>query len=189
MKVSKELMGKKKSAGLLSQANPNNSPVKILPYLYLGPRSATAPDIALNKGITHIISVGTKPDQGHSSITYHHLGLEDTTSADLTTPALLATEIINNAKANPDAKVLVHCVAAVSRSPAIIASYLISEQGMTLHQALVTLVRAREHIRPNDGFLAQLKEFELKHRGEESISFTTMPNSLTKKLEALGIGE
>jgi atypical dual specificity phosphatase len=180
-------MGKRKKSGwLLDQSNPKNGPVKILPYLYLGPRSSTVPGIALNLGITHIISLGTSPDQGDSSITYHRFGLLDTPEADLGNVALLVADIINNAKKDPNAKVLVHCVAAVSRSPAVIASYLITECGMTLREALVKLVQARDAVRPNEGFLKQLRELDLSVRGHESLLLDSLPSNCVKRREVLG---
>lgn len=160
----------------------NNIAVQILPYLYLGPHSSTAPVSAVALGITHIISVGARPHGGHASISYHRLSLADDPSADITKPALLAAEVIEAARqARPDAKILVHCVAGISRSPAIIASYLVREAGMTLRQALAVLVRARPNVRPNDGFVVQLKELEQQIRGETSLEPNTLPVTMREK--------
>ena len=167
--------------------NNKEAMVQILPHLYLGPRSSTAPASALASGITHIISIGSKPQGGDTSISYHRIGLLDTPSASLRTPAHLASEIINAARAGrPDAKVLVHCVAGVSRSPAVIAAHLILEEDMSLRDALAKLVGARPAVRPNDGFLAQLKELEVQTRGgKTSIEVETLPLSLKERRELL----
>ena len=54
-------------------------------------------------------------------------------------------------------KVLVYCSAGVSRSQAVVASYLMSDEGASLNAALATLP---EHASPNDNFLAQLSILE-----------------------------
>ncbi|KAK4213161.1 phosphatases II [Rhypophila decipiens] len=59
-----------------------------------------------------------------------------------------------------NAKVLIHCSAAISRSPAVIAGYLMKSQGMTLRESFEVLVRARDAVSPNIGFLRQLCERE-----------------------------
>jgi protein-tyrosine phosphatase len=79
-------------------------------------------------------------------------------------------------------------VAGVSRSAAVVASYLVREEGMSLREALAVLVRARPAVRPNDGFIEQLQEVEREVRGEKSLIPTTLPLRLREKLEVLGMG-
>ncbi|KAH8677917.1 protein-tyrosine phosphatase-like protein [Xylariales sp. PMI_506] len=174
----------------------STSIVQITPYLYLGPRTATRLSTARAAGITHVISVGCRPvpdaadavalaataveGEGRAGggggspwrLTYHRISLRDNEDASLETPMRLISEIIAAIRAgDKEPKILVHCVAGVSRSPALIASYLISseEERMTLRQALQVLVRARPAIRPNNGFLRQLKDFEVRTWGEGSM--------------------
>lgn len=59
-----------------------------------------------------------------------------------------------------DKRVLFHCSAAISRSPAIVAGYLMKRRGMTLRETLGVLVAARDAISPNIGFMRQLCEME-----------------------------
>ena len=56
--------------------------------------------------------------------------------------------------------ILVHCSAGISRSPAIIAAYLIRRKGMRLNDALELLKEKRGAVNPNGGFLRDLKEME-----------------------------
>jgi len=53
--------------------------------------------------------------------------------------------------------VYVHCYAGVSRSSAIIASYLMWKYRWNLNQTLAFLVHKRIVVKPNDGFMQQLK--------------------------------
>lgn len=56
--------------------------------------------------------------------------------------------------------ILVHCNAGISRAPTIVIAYLMKKCNMRLKEAydLVKMVRSR--IRPNDGFMKVLKEYE-----------------------------
>eukprot|EP01060_Flectonema_neradi_P024392 TRINITY_DN3319_c3_g1_i1.p1 TRINITY_DN3319_c3_g1~~TRINITY_DN3319_c3_g1_i1.p1 ORF type:complete len:364 (+),score=52.14 TRINITY_DN3319_c3_g1_i1:53-1144(+) len=68
-------------------------------------------------------------------------------------------------------KVVVHCVAGVSRSSAIIASWLIAN-GMTLEDALEKMKISRPWIRPNPCFMEQLRAYEAvicKHPDKEIL--------------------
>ncbi|KAF5373322.1 hypothetical protein D9615_007423 [Tricholomella constricta] len=73
-------------------------------------------------------------------------------------------------------KILVHCSAAVSRSPTIVAAYLMKHCGMTLKDALGLIVRARPAVCPNSGFIQQLKELDLKLHGSLSLEVESLPS-------------
>ncbi|KAG9053526.1 hypothetical protein FS842_007949 [Serendipita sp. 407] len=61
-------------------------------------------------------------------------------------------------------KVLCHCLAGVSRSPTIVAAYLIHAFGMRTEDALTLLRERREVIEPNPGFVQQLMTYEKRVR-------------------------
>jgi atypical dual specificity phosphatase len=52
-----------------------------------------------------------------------------------------------------------HCI---SRSPMMVAAYLIKRHGMSLRPALGKVIHARPQVSPNLGFLQQLKEMEME---------------------------
>ena len=58
------------------------------------------------------------------------------------------------------AAVLVHCTAGVSRSAAFVAAYLMRKLGVTRDACLNGMRRARPVIRPNDGFMRQLRQWQ-----------------------------
>jgi protein-tyrosine phosphatase len=60
---------------------------------------------------------------------------------------------------------LVHCAMGISRSVSMVIAYLIRKRKMTLEQALQFVRSKRSIIRPNVGFMEQLKAFE-----EEQLS-------------------
>ncbi|KAK7948585.1 protein-tyrosine phosphatase-like protein [Apiospora aurea] len=83
------------------------------------------------------------------------------------------------------AKVLVHCMGGISRSPAVVAYYLMREEGMSLHDALGAIMKARPAMRPNDGFLRQLKELGVGLRGEGTLEGVELLPLETKKRQDL----
>ncbi|KAM7212651.1 phosphatases II [Rhypophila decipiens] len=81
-------------------------------------------------------------------------------SEDLLVADLDASSAKDEPRAEGNARVLIHCSAAISRSPAVVAGYLMKSQGMTLQESLGVLVQARDAVSPNIGFLRQLCEME-----------------------------
>ncbi|GFR57679.1 dual specificity protein phosphatase 18 [Elysia marginata] len=66
-------------------------------------------------------------------------------------------------------KVVVHCMAGVSRSASVVLAYLVRERAMSLREAHDHVIACRPVIRPNMGFWAALVEYELNIRGENSV--------------------
>jgi atypical dual specificity phosphatase len=152
-------MGKKKHAAPLS--GKKQPAACIVPgLLYLGPVNATSDAEYLKReGITHILSVGKSP-QGHfDGMSYERLRLTDEEDSDIGYVVARACEYID-AVAAANGKVLVHCVAAISRSPTVVAAYLMLRRGMKLRESLETLVEARPAVAPNPGFMRQLAAIE-----------------------------
>jgi len=65
-------------------------------------------------------------------------------------------------------KVLVHCREGISRSATLVIAYLMMKKGMTAKEA-VRLVRNKRQIYPNDGFLGQLCDLDLRLRGQRRL--------------------
>ncbi|KAF2467951.1 phosphatases II [Lindgomyces ingoldianus] len=134
----------------------------VLPNLYLGPVSAASNvSFLTNNGITHVLSIGKSPSAVNhlESINYQRLGLIDEEDCDIRPVVERACQFIDSMSSSNE-KVLVHCSAAISRSPTIVAAYLMKSCGMTLMESLKILVNARDAIAPNPGFLRQLVEME-----------------------------
>lgn len=72
-------------------------------------------------------------------------------------------------------RVLVHCVAGVSRSPALVLAYLVKYADMSLRQAFLHVRSTRPNIRPNAGFFSHLIDFERRVRGSTSVSLVHDP--------------
>jgi len=56
-------------------------------------------------------------------------------------------------------KVLVHCLMGMSRSATLVLAFLMKKENMTVVEAFKQVLLSRD-IRPNDGFIKQLAEYQ-----------------------------
>lgn len=155
------------------------------PYLFLGPYTSASRSFIDSVGITHIISIGRAPAcPDHPNVQYHRLQLLDKDMSSIFAASDKANQIIADARER-GGRVLVHCVAGVSRSPTIIAAYLVSRCSMSLRDALALLVRARPAVCPRPGFIAQLRELERRVTGRCSLDVSELPGSRQARLALL----
>lgn len=68
-------------------------------------------------------------------------------------------KFIDNAVSKGE-NILVHCYAGMSRSPTIVAAYLMLKYNMTADQALEQIKHGRNIASPNFGFVNQLGQYE-----------------------------
>jgi len=184
---------KKKARTTTSSSTQDPADLIFEPFLYLGPQSAaTSLPFLTTKAITHIISVGCPnvPTPEHfknPSNTHLKLPLNDKSSGVSIRPTVLqGVAFIREAVAsNPNAKVLVHCKAGISRSSTVVAAYLMQEQRMSLRAGLALIIQKREQAYPNPGFLEQLKAMEIELFGleEATVSVAKLPLSRAEKLK------
>ena len=64
-----------------------------------------------------------------------------------------------DAALNNGSKVLLHCHAGVSRSPALLIGYLMLKHGMTYNDAFMH-IRMKRNICPNNNFIRQLRTLQ-----------------------------
>jgi atypical dual specificity phosphatase len=137
-----------------------------------------------------VLSIGASPSAKVDGVTYHRLSLSDSASSSISKTTDAACEIIDGAIAAASSlkgagtvptgrpgrgRILVHCSAGISRSPTVVAAYLMRRRGMTLKGALGQIVRVRPQISPNPGFLRQLKEMEVALYGSCSLEVEELP--------------
>ena len=63
-------------------------------------------------------------------------------------------------------RVYVHCAAGVSRSASTVLAYMMASKNISLNDAYELVSAKRPCIKPNDGFVAQLKLFEQDLRNQ-----------------------
>ncbi|KAJ3053453.1 hypothetical protein HK102_011700, partial [Quaeritorhiza haematococci] len=133
--------------------------------------SARSLPLLTHHNITHILSVGadisTDINPTNTTVTLKFVHLIDDEDSDLISLLPETFEFIDGAlggaggaEKEGGSRVLVHCVAGVSRSASVIIAYLMKAHTLTLEAALER-VRARyPKASPNPGFLTQLKLYE-----------------------------
>jgi len=135
---------------------------EILPYLLIGnQRDAANKERLTELGVTHILNVTAHLPLHfeNEGITYMRLPASDSGSQNLKQYFSEAISFIECAQA-ANGKVLVHCQAGVSRSPTIVAAYLIARSRKSLSDAFTFIKDRRSIVAPNINFMGQLLEFE-----------------------------
>lgn len=136
---------------------------EILPRLYVSDLAfAENPSALASLGITHVLSamrgfvaLPALPWPTHRA----QFALEDAPFSELAAHLPQTTAWLRAALADPNARVLVHCVEGVSRSTSVVAAYLIAERGWTTGQAVQHVKARRRAAEPNFGFVQQLHEY------------------------------
>ncbi|KAI6113431.1 protein-tyrosine phosphatase-like protein [Pisolithus croceorrhizus] len=168
-------MGGKRQA---SQASQDSASLVVPPSLYLGPCSAASSKPFLSKNsITHVLSIGASPSARVDGVVYQRLSISDSASSSIAKVTDAACDLIDKALASKKGKgkILVHCSAGISRSPMVVAAYLMKRKGMTLKEALGKIIRVRPQVSPNAGFLQQLKDLDMELYGSVSLEVDELP--------------
>jgi len=141
---------------------------KINDWLYLGSKkdAANVEWLAMN-GITNVLNVAAElNDMTYPShIDVMKIPLLDTPDEKIGELLDTGYSYLCLVRDSPKKKkVLVHCMAGISRSPTFVLYYLMKEQKIVLSAAYIYLKHCREQISPNSGFLTVLykKQHELE---------------------------
>eukprot|EP01111_Echinosteliopsis_oligospora_P013267 TRINITY_DN4721_c0_g1_i1.p1 TRINITY_DN4721_c0_g1~~TRINITY_DN4721_c0_g1_i1.p1 ORF type:complete len:162 (+),score=27.21 TRINITY_DN4721_c0_g1_i1:88-573(+) len=126
-------------------------------------------DILTDHCIKAIVNVTSDIDcKFPDIIKYHRICVEDNATENILRYFDEASDFIDDHVKKGQA-VMVHCTAAVSRSPSIIMAYLMRFQKISLREAHARVKSARKQICPNLGFWAQLVVYESQLFGENSV--------------------
>lgn len=134
---------------------------EVVPNIWLGGYRALETRSFLKKNkITHILSLGHfKPIYKEEEYIHKIIAVADHPEANIIRYFPEAIDFITKALEGGK-HVLVHCLAGVSRSPTIVAAYLMATQKLRYKAALAIIKRTRPFINPNPGFITQLKLFQ-----------------------------
>ncbi|XP_040004158.1 dual specificity protein phosphatase 16 [Xiphias gladius] len=145
----------------------NIGPTRILPHLYLGcQRDVLNKDLMQQNEIAYVLNASNtcpKPDfipESH----FLRVPVNDSFCEKILPWLDRSVEFIEKAKAS-NARVLVHCLAGISRSATIAIAYIMKRMDMSLDEAYRFVKEKRPTISPNFNFLGQLLDFEKKIKG------------------------
>jgi len=147
-----------KSLPFVVDDKPDLRIANIIPGLYLSSQDpAVCSDILKKYEIQHILSVGVNISEKFRDIQYHYCHLLDLPESNIIPSIKKCIDIIHT---NRKENILVHCNAGVSRSAAIVIAYLMIVMKLSYDDAYSKVKTARSCIRPNDGFVKQLRSIE-----------------------------
>lgn len=170
----------------------NSTSLVFPPSIFIGPVSAASSiPLLQTNSISHVLSVGASPASKVPGVIYDRVSIIDSPSSSITNICHTTCDIIEAAlqSNNGSGKILVHCSAGISRSPTIVAAYLMKHRNMSLRAALGQIVRARPQASPNPGFLRQLKDLELQLHGTLSLDVDELPKRERERLALFPVEE
>merc|ERR1719375_2010906 len=140
---------------------PPASVSQVLPWLSVCSRAA-AQAAAAAGAVTHVLALLKAPDRDAATapgVSTLVLELPDTSEARLAPLLPAALQFLAAARAEKG-RVLVHCHAGQSRSPALVMAWLMVAEGFPRTAAVDFVSERHPPTRPNPSFLEQLKELE-----------------------------
>ena len=143
--------------------NEQQMPSLIDTGIYLGNIDhATTKSVVQEAGINVIINC-TESLQSieFDGVEFHRVSIKDSISEDAARFFDETSDLIDAYLADGK-KILIHCAAGISRSPTILAAYLMRSRGMSCDEALEFIRRARPIVDPNLGFVIQLCAYEAR---------------------------
>ncbi|XP_022819315.1 dual specificity protein phosphatase 19-like [Spodoptera litura] len=141
------------SYGFVVDTKPDNVPVLISHYLYIGSQDCTAQEVIQSYNILHVLSLGINIQVSVNSKFIKCLDLPETSIKDILLDSLPFIRKAVDAKEN----ILIHCNAGVSRTSMVAIAYLMHYEKMNYQEAYELVKAKRPAIQPNDGFKKQLK--------------------------------
>ncbi|XP_069618966.1 dual specificity protein phosphatase 16 [Ranitomeya imitator] len=139
-------------------------PTRILPHLYLGcQRDVLNKELMQQNEIGFVLNASNtcpKPDFICDSH-FLRVPVNDSFCEKILPWLDKSVDFIEKAKAS-NGRVLVHCLAGISRSATIAIAYIMKRMDMTLDEAYRFVKEKRPTISPNFNFLGQLLDFEKK---------------------------
>ncbi|XP_003202587.1 dual specificity protein phosphatase 16 [Meleagris gallopavo] len=146
----------------------NIGPTRILPHLYLGcQRDVLNKEMIQQNDIGYVLNASNtcpKPDfipESH----FLRVPVSDSFCEKILPWLDKSVDFIEKAKAS-NGRVLVHCLAGISRSATIAIAYIMKRMDMSLDEAYRFVKEKRPTISPNFNFLGQLLDFEKKIKNQ-----------------------
>ncbi|XP_050299587.1 serine/threonine/tyrosine-interacting protein-like [Anthonomus grandis grandis] len=176
----------------------NNAMQEIIPGVYLGPYSSAqfhCLGTLREKGIRYIICVRQateahfiKPQINDPNFTYLTLDIANHETENILRFFPKVNDFIDEALSK-NFKVLVHGNSGNSRSASLVLAYIMEKFGLALSEALCFVKTKRASVNLNEGFKAQLSEYEPIYRARQNLTFNGSSSNIRtrpkRKIEQL----
>ncbi len=147
-------------------------PVFILSYLVLGSEEAAhCREVLEEFGVKYVLNVTAEcPNyyEEEKGFVYKRVAVNDTGTQKLSEHFTEAFAFIELARKDPS-RILIHCMAGISRSVTLTVAYLMRHFSMSMQAAYQYVKERRPAISPNLNFMGQLVEFENSSVGEGAL--------------------
>lgn len=181
-----------KTYGFIVDTKPDFEPACILDeFLYLGSQDSVILKNVEKYQLTDILSIGIETPQSDiiygdgtdSTVRTHFVECLDLPETQLKHILKRTNGIIQRVREN-NGRMLVHCNAGVSRSSTVCIAYLMTFLKLSFDSAFRLVKSKRECIRPNDGFLNQLKQLDSNSSSGTEVQFVNKSHQeLSKAVE------
>ena len=144
----------------------NSHPTEIFNWLYLGTFSNACDIKELRRlKVNYVLNVANEciNKKLPKDIKELHLKIKDSDDFELYNYFDEANEFINKCKEEGNS-LLVHCKLGISRSASFIIAYLIKFNKMSAKEAFEFVKEKRNQVKPNEGFINQLQEYEKRNK-------------------------
>eukprot|EP00884_Botryococcus_braunii_P003464 jgi/Botrbrau1/13118/Bobra.0187s0075.1 len=133
-------------------------PTEVRPGLFLGGLLSLA--FVQQLQLTHVLSIlegnlERGRDEELSKVKHMQIALSDLETSDILSHLPGCVDFIREALQS-GGRILVHCMAGVSRSATAVTAYLMAEEKLSSEEAVAKLRRVHTRASPNSGFLEQL---------------------------------
>lgn len=143
--------------GFVVDTKPDNTPVLITDFVYIGSQDCTISNILQAYNIQHILSLGINVETDVKHKFVECLDLPETDIKPVLFDSLPFIAKAVECKEN----VLIHCNAGVSRTSMVAIGYLMQYEKLQYEDAYSLVKARRPAIQPNEGFRKQLKTFDV----------------------------
>lgn len=159
----------------------------VLPGFLIGSQDVAHDKSSLDSyGITHILNLDSEiENKFEDDYNYKNMNIQDRADFELDKMLEDCFDFIDDGRHYGN--VLIHCSGTIglSRSTAVCIAYLMNKEKQKFDDAFNNVKEARSFVKPNEGFVKQLREYDTKLRGAQQAKESGIddPFALRKKQE------
>lgn len=155
----RQCMLSKRTYGFIVDSNPDLNAGHVFEFLYFGSQDiACDPNILNALQITDVLSIGVTVPK-YNNCMYKFIEAYDVPSFNMNNIFNDCFLYIENIRLT-GRRIFIHCNAGISRSPTIVIAYVMKHLKIDFEHAFELVKETRSTIKPNAGFLSQLKAYD-----------------------------